>query len=167
MLMLIPLLGSHTALLRYLLKAEHANTLSCMSSTVVLGTSYGIPGRSLFCSVLWFILQITAAFCTSRRSARSNVICIRSTAESCCLPGIVRWANPDLFFFKKFWWPCIFAVARGSLAVGQGLSCPTARGILVPQPGVGPTSLALEGEFLTTRPPGKSQPCFVLKKHLA
>ena len=55
----------------------------------------------------------------------------------------------------------------GSLAVGQGLRCPTACGILVPQPGVGPTSLALEGEFLTTRPPGKSQPCFVLKKHLA
>ena len=166
MLMLIPLLGSHTALLRYLLKAEHANTLSCMSSMVVLGTSYGIPGRSLFCSVLWFILQITAAFCTSWRSARSNLICIRSTTESVFL-GIVRWANPDLFFFKNCGGTVSLLWRVGSLAVGQGLRCPTARGILVPQPGVGPTSLALEGEFLATRPPGKSQPCFVLKKHLA
>ena len=123
MLMLIPLLGSHTALLRYLLKAEHANTLSCMSSMVVLGTSYGIPGRSLFCSVLWFILQITAAFCTSWRSARSNLICIRCTTESVFL-GIVRWANPDLFFFKKLWWHCIFAVARGFSSCGARASLP-------------------------------------------
>ena len=30
-------------------------------------------------------------------------------------------------------------------------------GILVPPPGIGPTSPALEGGFLTTGPPGKSQ----------
>lgn len=33
----------------------------------------------------------------------------------------------------------------GSLVVGQGLSCPAVNGILVTQPGVESTSLALEG----------------------
>ena len=32
-------------------------------------------------------------------------------------------------------------------------------GILAPQPGVESTPLALEGEVLTTRPPGKSPVC--------
>ena len=38
-----------------------------------------------------------------------------------------------------------------------GLICPMACGILVSPPGIGPTSLALEGKFLTSGPPGKSQ----------
>ena len=38
----------------------------------------------------------------------------------------------------------------GSFAVAPGLSCPTAHGILVPQPGNKPESPALEGRFLTT-----------------
>ena len=36
-------------------------------------------------------------------------------------------------------------------------SCPEAGGILVPQAGIKPTSPALQGGFLTTEPPGKSQ----------
>ena len=44
----------------------------------------------------------------------------------------------------------------GSVVVVHGLSCPVACGILVPRPGIEPTSLALEGGFLTTGPPGKS-----------
>ena len=36
------------------------------------------------------------------------------------------------------------------------LSCPVAYGILVPGTGIEPTSLALEGRFLTTGPPGRS-----------
>ena len=40
------------------------------------------------------------------------------------------------------------------MVVAQELSCPMADGILVPQPGLKPTSLALEGGFLTTGPPG-------------
>ena len=36
------------------------------------------------------------------------------------------------------------------------LSCLTACGILVPQPGIQPACPALEGGFLTTGPPGKS-----------
>ena len=43
-----------------------------------------------------------------------------------------------------------------SLVVACGLSCPAARGILVPQPGIEPESPALEGRFFTTGPPGKS-----------
>ena len=43
-----------------------------------------------------------------------------------------------------------------SVAVVRGLSCPAACGILVPQPGIEPTSPALEGRFFTTGPPGKS-----------
>ena len=38
----------------------------------------------------------------------------------------------------------------------HGLSCPAARGILVPRPGINPASPALEGGFLTAEPPGKS-----------
>ena len=45
----------------------------------------------------------------------------------------------------------------GSLVVARGLSCPTAHGALVSQPGIEPTSPVLQRGFLTTRPPGKSQ----------
>ena len=44
----------------------------------------------------------------------------------------------------------------GSAAVGHGLSCPMARGILAPGPGIEPVSTALAGGFLTTGPPEKS-----------
>ena len=40
-----------------------------------------------------------------------------------------------------------------SVVVERGLSCPETRGILVPWPGVEPSSLALEGKLLTTGPP--------------
>ena len=43
-----------------------------------------------------------------------------------------------------------------SLAGARELSCPAARRILVPQPGIQPTSPAMEGRFLATGPPGKS-----------
>ena len=44
---------------------------------------------------------------------------------------------------------------------GAGLSCPTACGILVPRPGIEPTSPALEGRFLTTGPRGNSLFVFI------
>ena len=51
-------------------------------------------------------------------------------------------------------------MAHDSLVVARGFSCSKACGILVPQPGIEPASLALSGEFLTTGPPGKSHnPC--------
>ena len=44
----------------------------------------------------------------------------------------------------------------GSLVVAHRLSFPAVCGILVPQPGIIPTSLVLEGSLLTIGPPGKS-----------
>ena len=44
----------------------------------------------------------------------------------------------------------------GSVVVARRLSCPAARGFLVPRPGIEPVSSALEGRILTTGPPGKS-----------
>ena len=37
-------------------------------------------------------------------------------------------------------------------------------GSLLPNQGSGPTLSALDGEVLTTRPPGKSLPCYLDKK---
>ena len=45
--------------------------------------------------------------------------------------------------------------SMGTVVPALRLSCPEARGILVPQPGIEPISPALESRFLTTRPPGK------------
>ena len=50
----------------------------------------------------------------------------------------------------------------GSLTAGHRLSCPEACGILVPQPGIQPTSPALQGRFLTSGPPVNSQEHFIL-----
>ena len=49
-----------------------------------------------------------------------------------------------------------FPEPTGSVVVVHGLSCSLAHGILVPRPGIEPASLALEGRFLTTGPPGES-----------
>ena len=53
------------------------------------------------------------------------------------------------------WYTRFFLCPVGSLDVVSGLNCPTACGILVPQPGIEPTSPTLQGGFLTTGPPGK------------
>ena len=45
----------------------------------------------------------------------------------------------------------------GSVVVTHGLSCPMARGILVPRPGIETVSLALADGLPTTGVPGKSQ----------
>ena len=44
----------------------------------------------------------------------------------------------------------------GFVLVVHGLSCSLTHGILVPWPGIEPTSPALQGWILTIRPPGKS-----------
>ena len=51
-----------------------------------------------------------------------------------------------------------------SLVMVWGLSCSHTCRILVPWPGIEPTSLALQGGFLTTGPPGKS-PLFFFNKN--
>ena len=50
----------------------------------------------------------------------------------------------------------------GSVVEMHGLSCSAACGVLVPWPGIKPMSPALEGWFLTTAPPEKSQTCTFL-----
>ena len=67
--------------------------------------------------------------------------------------------NSPLFKFYLFFILAALGLRYGtwaSLVVALGLSCPSACGILVPQPGIEPASPALEGGFLTTGPPGKS-----------
>ena len=49
-----------------------------------------------------------------------------------------------------------------SVDVAHGLSCPAACGLLVPRPGIEPTSPAMEGAFFTTGPPGKSLKRFIV-----
>ena len=58
------------------------------------------------------------------------------------------------------YWPhwVFTAVHRLSLLVAHVSHCPAACGILVPRPGIKLMSLALEGRFLTTGPPGTSLP---------
>ena len=51
---------------------------------------------------------------------------------------------------------CRLLMAVACLVVAHGLSCSLACGILVPWPGIEPTSPALVGRFLATGPPKKS-----------
>ena len=55
------------------------------------------------------------------------------------------------FIYLLFWLCWVFIVAL------RLSSCPTTCEILAPRPGIKPRSLALEGRFLTTGPPRKSQ----------
>ena len=43
------------------------------------------------------------------------------------------------------------------LSTAHGPNCSVTRGIIVPRPGIQPVPSALQGRFLTTRPPGNSQ----------
>ena len=76
-----------------------------------------------------------------------------------------------LFVYKYLFWGVLclspHCSAQVSLVVVCGLTCPTACGILVPQPGIEPMSPALEGGFLTTGPPGKSQNNVLLIRKLS
>ena len=58
-----------------------------------------------------------------------------------------------VFFLGFSWLHWVFVSACGWCT---GLVAPVACGILVPWPGIEPTSPALESEFLNTGPPGKS-----------
>ena len=48
-----------------------------------------------------------------------------------------------------------------SLVQAQGLSGSVSRAILVPQPGIEPTSPALQGGFLAPGPPGQALQAFL------
>ena len=76
-----------------------------------------------------------------------------------------------LLIFQIFLWLCLDLAAAGELFIvvwgllsSLGLSCPSACGILIPQPGIEPVSPALEGGFLTTGPSGKSWPMGLIVK---
>ena len=75
--------------------------------------------------------------------------------------------SPFFFFFNVFihlarscfccsTWDLSLQPAGLSLTVACGLSCPAACEILASRPGIELMFLALEGRFLTTKPPGKS-----------
>ena len=81
---------------------------------------------------------------------------------------LFMWTLQGEHFKKIFYvFGCVevLVVVRGilrcspwvSLVVFRGLCCSKACGILVPRPGIQLVSPALEGRFLTTGPPGKSQ----------
>ena len=59
-------------------------------------------------------------------------------------------------FYNIYLFGCVDS--HGLFSCGTWLSCPTACGVLVSQPGIEPTSPALQGGFLTTGPPQKSHP---------
>ena len=83
-----------------------------------------------------------------------------SSPTSNALAGGFFTAEPSgkpYFLAICFWLRQVFVQACG-------LSCPTACGILVPWPGIEPTSPILEGWFLTTRPSGKFQIVLAKKK---
>ena len=71
----------------------------------------------------------------------------------------------------RFWGRAVGVGCTGSSlqhltspAAMHRLSCPTAYGLLVPRPGMKPVSPAVEGKFLTTGPPGKSQEMIFFKE---
>ena len=88
------------------------------------------------------------------------------------LSSLPHFPSPQSFFFflKLFIWLCLswgtqdfhcimrdLSLQCVDFVVSEiRLSCWVASGILVPQPGIKPTSLALQGGFLTTGPTGKS-----------
>ena len=98
--------------------------------------------------------------------------CIRVSGLNAYLCTTLRTSFPSFFFFKEllylfYFWLHQVLVAESlqcsgfSLVEARELSFSAACGILVLRPGIEPTSPALEGGFLTTGPPGKSQKnCF-------
>lgn len=101
---LIPVLGISN-LLTCLLKAVHVIMVSSVSSAVVPGTRCRLPGKPFSRSVPWFILQIMAASWISRRSQRSDEICVSSTLELCCLHLVLSHGLALLCSHKASWVP--------------------------------------------------------------
>ena len=60
-----------------------------------------------------------------------------------------------LLFYVLVFWP------RGMWNFSEACGILARRGILAPQPGIEPTPPALEGEVLTTGPPGKVPSSFL------
>ena len=90
----------------------------------------------------------------------------------CLEMEVLKWKPLEEFLINLLLWLCgVLVVAHrifhystwilwlwslGSVVTLGRLSCFKACGILVPWPGIEPTSPALQSRFLTTGPPGKS-----------
>lgn len=72
------------------------------------------------------------------------------------LPFLSPWMEFIFYIFKYLLFGSIgsWLPHTDSLIVVRGLRCSGARGVFVPQPGAEPTSPAVQGGSLTTRPPG-------------
>ena len=87
---------------------------------------------------------------------------IRSIITSTLPKGQNLGYQENLFLLSIYLFVCIKPYGargpehEGSVAVVPTISCPAACGIPVSQSGIKPPSPALQGGFLTTRPPGKS-----------
>ena len=81
--------------------------------------------------------------------AESRLPCSVSDSTLCCIPIS---ASPTCLAAQAL---CLST--RTLSVAARRLSCPAACGILVSRPGIESRSPALEGGFLTTGPPGKSQ----------
>ena len=103
--------------------------------------------RSSLCVSLSCLSAHTQRKCHLRTWGEGS--CLKTTESS----PETKLPTPFLFFFWLCW---IFIAVHGLSLVIHWLSCPTAWGILVPQPQIKPVSSALEGGFLTTGLPGKS-----------
>ena len=109
---------------------------------------------------LFFLYYLQSLVCISP----FQHVSFQTSPNSKCLKAtmwlVVFIWNSSFFFKKLFVWLCEVPAASYKICCAWAhslqLSCPSARGILVPQPGIEPASLALEGWFLTTGPPGKS-----------
>ena len=59
----------------------------------------------------------------------------------------------------------LWSIFAGTIITARRFSCSSVCGILVPQPGIEPTFLAVQGIFLTTGPPG-SLPDWIFEDQL-
>ena len=86
-------------------------------------------------------------------------VVVHGLSTSCSVRGRLLWWNTgssvrrlSSYGLQPLELRCI-----GSIAAAYALSCPALCGILVPWAGIVPISPALEGKFLTSGPPRKSQ----------
>ena len=101
----------------------------------------------------------------------SSVVPFSSCPQSFPASGSFPMSQPYVYFLKIYFKIFIYLFLNislfiwlhqvtpehiGSVVVALRFSCPATWGILVPGPGIKPTSPALQVEFLTTWPPGKS-----------
>ena len=80
---------------------------------------------------------------------------VAHTSRYLPLPG-VPFLSPTLFKKYLISYIYLFTWLLHVLVMSRGFSFSEAYGILVPQLGIEPVSTALEDEFLTTGPTGKS-----------